>query len=824
MSMKNLIKLVLCLLAIFCGSILTSAATTTTIYGSTYTVDTLQSSIVGPGTTYTAIKFHSDVTGYTFRTFYLIVDVDNPKCAFKVEHGQDSIIGCETIRRHADRRTTATNKFYFAGVNGDFYQTSGEIGTPIFGTVVDGQMSTPPIDANPEFVITDYRTPWCTGMTPSLSMKVNGGTSASISHVNGARGDNELVLYNSNIGKFTHTATGGVEIAVQLAAGETWKINSPVKVQVIGTSVTTGNMAIPSGQAVLSASGTRMSEVQALKAGDEIELNLGFSMYHQGNITPNVTSMVGGNVLLVANGEVLPQGDMARHPRTMMGYTKDQKKMILCVVDGRSTISSGGIYLELADLMRYAGAYWAMNCDGGGSSTMYVRNLGIMNVPSDGSERAVSNGLYLVLDAPEDNAIAEIRFVDWAMKFPKYGTYVSKFYGYNQYGMLIDTDVQGVTLSCPEELGHIKGGNTFVGDGSGTYALTATLNGKTATIPVTIVQAEEVKMRNSDVLNDTFRDYAVEVQGKMGEGYLPLDPAALTWSSNDEDVVKINSQSGILRGVADGSAVITGKVGSFTGTMNVKVEKPTKHALPIETAPDPTTWKISQTGGKDIIQTTVGDGFNLKYTGNGVSRGANIKLVKEVLLWSLPDAIRLRVNPHSAPLKTATFAMRTNQGILGTKAATALTDVSTDKETVFELKTSDWCDAQDIANFPIKFEYLQMAMGTSTSGTEYQMDINGIEGIYNAIPESSGINAVKSDQLCLMTNPISEGENAIAKVNIQGKVIMKVADMSGRRVLDKEFESATTTLTLPTSTLTQGYYLVTLINGGLRATCKLIVK
>lgn len=81
----------------------------------------------------------------------------------------------------------------------------------------------------------------------------------------------------------------------------------------------------------------------------------------------------------------------ARHPRTAMGLSDDRETMILLVVDGRSSRSSGMYGTELADLMHQLGAHTAFNLDGGGSSQMWVRGRGTINSPSDGSPRSVLN-------------------------------------------------------------------------------------------------------------------------------------------------------------------------------------------------------------------------------------------------------------------------------------------------------------------------------------------------------------------------------------------------------------------------------------------------
>lgn len=98
-----------------------------------------------------------------------------------------------------------------------------------------------------------------------------------------------------------------------------------------------------------------------------------------------------------------------RASRTMLGVTEDGK-VILIVVDGRQEpFSCGASMAELAQIMMEAGAKYAVNLDGGGSTTYMAKNEGsddcvILNRPSDGSERAISNGLIIAsLAAPSDS-------------------------------------------------------------------------------------------------------------------------------------------------------------------------------------------------------------------------------------------------------------------------------------------------------------------------------------------------------------------------------------------------------------------------------------
>lgn len=808
------------------------------ILGVTYSVDTLFHAQVGPGTTQTSLVFKGPT--YDLRVFYLTIDLMNPNVSIRAVCGQDRVAGTETVRSMATRNSK-DGKLYYAGVNGDFFSTSGTtlrgssiVGTPTNSCIVNGEFYKTS-NSSKQFCMDVNGVPFVGQANYYSGTATCGDNKVLFKGVNLNSPNQGITIYTPRYYAGTNQSSTCAEVTAKLVDGETFAPGKTCKMIVTSLPSTTGDTTIPSDGFVIHGRGSIVDGttigaydfVNSLKVGDVVTLNSKV-LIDGTDVVPY--QMVSGNPRTVGDGLTLDteseRGDAsAFHPRTGIGYGANKSKVIMMVIDGRSAISNGVRTSQEADLMRYAGATDAINLDGGGSSTLYTSALGIRNVPSDGSERSDGNGIFAVSNAPEDNTIAEIRFVDWAMQFPKYGTYVPKFYGYNQYGMLINTDVQGVTLSCATELGHIKNGNTFVGDGNGTHALTATYNGKTAIIPVTITAPEDIKMRLAEVINDTYRDYTVEVQGKMGENYLILDPSALTWSSADENLVKIDSQSGVLRGVADGTTTITGVVGSLSSSLNIKVEKPLKRTQSIDPAPDTETWKVTQTGGTNMVKTAVGDGMKLTYTGNGVARGANIKLSKEVYLWSLPDTMRIRINPHSAPLKSITFGMRPNGGNITPKTATALSAITADQETVFDLATSDWCDVNDMTNYPLKLEYIQMTMGTSTTGTEYQMDINGIETVYKAVPkEASGIGEISNDFGRLQRNPINMGESAIYRLNSNGVVFVTIADMSGRIVAKKSVEADGMQLALPTSDLSRGYYLVTVDDGMYKGASKLIIK
>jgi exopolysaccharide biosynthesis protein len=93
-----------------------------------------------------------------------------------------------------------------------------------------------------------------------------------------------------------------------------------------------------------------------------------------------------------------------RHPRTCACVTKDDD-LLLITVDGRNAMAQGMNLHELAYLTKMLDCKDAINLDGGGSTTMYIKGQpydGVVNFPCDNKqfdhygERSVSNILMIL--------------------------------------------------------------------------------------------------------------------------------------------------------------------------------------------------------------------------------------------------------------------------------------------------------------------------------------------------------------------------------------------------------------------------------------------
>ena len=116
---------------------------------------------------------------------------------------------------------------------------------------------------------------------------------------------------------------------------------------------------------------------------------------------PDAVDMVSGSADVLANGVIqysstCHENLCLKNPRTAVGITATGG-IILLVVDGRSSASVGLTLYELGKEMKALGAVNAVNLDGGGSATMWLKGLGVVNHPTDYTgERPVSNAIVIL--------------------------------------------------------------------------------------------------------------------------------------------------------------------------------------------------------------------------------------------------------------------------------------------------------------------------------------------------------------------------------------------------------------------------------------------
>ncbi len=786
------------------------AAKQWTLQGNTYNVDTLYHAPIGPGTTQTSLRV---VGAYNLNVFYTTTDLAHPNVEMRVAPAnKNSLAGGAGVSTMAKNNTTDEVQ-YFAGVNADFFGYSKPIGSTVINNEIwyanNNGWTGWGIDADKKTLLGNS--------SFSGTVTSSNGTSANLTSVNNARAENNLVIYTPKYGTTSGTNDYGYEVIITPVDGSLRF--GTMEMTVAEAPHVKGSTTIPAGSYVLSGHGTAATFVAGLTQGEKITINTQMKL---GDNTIVPTQLAGGQPMILSGGVVLNTESALDHltalnPRTAVGYDATGTKLVLLVVDGRSTASQGCVSKVLADIMREVGCSEAMNFDGGGSSALYTKVLGVRNDPSDGKERAVTNGVFAVSNAPVDNTVAALAFEDFKTALPKYGFYNPRVYAFNKYGVLISDDFEGATLSCPKELGEIvENGTILFSNGEGSHVLTATYGDAKAEVIVTIGSGAP-SFRLDSVVVDSYNDYAMEVTAIVGDKEMPLENTALTWSVLDNSIATVDA-AGVVKGIKNGSTRVIGVVEDFSDTILVKVEIPEVRYQDAETNIDITTWKLTKSGVKNETISALGsNGVAVDYTISS-SRNAYVRMAKELAIWSRPDSIELQLNPGNATIKQITIQVSPSQGA---KASNITITPTLTANTVnrIAIPVSELADITDAGIYPLTINAISVYFSDAVN-TVGRVEIPHIYGVYTAIAPDAGVDNIIADNanntLIIAPNPVEAG--AVVTVNASAQALYTIYNAAGA-MITKGYGNQITTTNLST-----GIYIVSVLDNGTQRTARLVIK
>lgn len=718
-------KLMLSAFAI-CVSVFSFA--TISLNGVDFTIDTLSMYSAGPGTMFYELRMLK-VTDESYRLdcWLMTVDTRNPYVSIEQVLGNGVVKGLERPSNMAKRSTTDT-KIFFGGVNGDFYANSTPVGT----TIVNGEYALTPwgagggrrhggVDADKKGV---------TAFTHTYSMQLitPAHDTLPIHHANGSREEHELVLYNHYLGSSTATNAYGTEVRIQLLDGEKWATTGVMKAKVLAKQEKVGSMSLDAESAVLSGHGAMAAALSTLSEGDEITLN--FELQLDG-VPVNVAQMIGGdhyNTMILDSGVVSTKDFWDElHPRTGYGVSQTRDTVLMLVVDGRG-VSKGCTTKVLAEILKYYGAYSAVNWDGGGSSCMYVRPFDQVNRGSDGSERTVANGMFVVANLPQaDNTIASIKPYSPKYLMPRYAVISPQFLGYNQYGVLVDADVQGIQLSCDASLGEILPDGRFLSSGTQSGVLKATLGELTAEMEISMSPAP-IHFRLESVLCGPSNPYKVEVQAIVNDKPIDLYAEALTWTSLNPTVATVN-EVGLITGHTTGTTLVVGQIDDFRDTLSVRVEIPADSIVVWDDFRDFASWTVTGSTGFEPALTSVDNSsvVNLCFTFKAGRGGQNVQVKKDSVLYSCPEKLRIPMLTD-AVVSEVIVMLRANNSLENRHVK--FQNIPTNEPYTIEVALADEFGT-DAAIWPLHFEGILWYLDRANEVGPKYISLSGISEVFS---------------------------------------------------------------------------------------------
>ena len=318
----------------------------------------------------------------------------NPSVQMKTVKANNELKGYQTTQdmMRSYEQTSSSNKKVIAGINGDFYKAGG---VPVHSQIIDGEILKLPVQRDAIAMDEEQRIYLGSFSYSGQLETFDPSTVLTIDGVNMAREANQLIIYNQYHGDSTHTNAYGYEVVLEQL--DFRPINRPEFFRVVELEDYDEGY-IPDGHIVLSAHGEKVPYLQSLHLGDSVRITHGMQQDERPySEQPALVEFIGGSKVFLDNGKI--DGNWPeRHPRSALGFNSDTTKVFLFTVDGRQESSVGMSLTEMAEVMKHFGAAFAINLDGGGSTTL-VANDKVLSSPSDPTgQRRVSNAVILVQD------------------------------------------------------------------------------------------------------------------------------------------------------------------------------------------------------------------------------------------------------------------------------------------------------------------------------------------------------------------------------------------------------------------------------------------
>jgi len=263
-------------------------------------------------------------------------------------------------------------------INGGFFDYHG---TALGAVMINGEWIRLPWHDRTAVGFAADGTAYIGNLDTAATIQYGDGPKLTIRDLNGRPDYGSITVLTSRFGSFYSVRPG--EIAIGVLGGQ------------VTSKWWTGLVSLTSYNYVIVASGGAVPWAGACWPGETVHYVISPINW------PPIYNALGGGPRLVANGHPYvtalqenfrPDVRVGTDPRTGFGVDC-QGRYIILVADGRQPNYSTGLTLdEEADLMIGLGAVNALNLDGGGSTALAIRGQ-LVNRPSDGVERDVSNAL-----------------------------------------------------------------------------------------------------------------------------------------------------------------------------------------------------------------------------------------------------------------------------------------------------------------------------------------------------------------------------------------------------------------------------------------------
>lgn len=505
--------------------------------------------------------------------YVLTVDASEEDLAFEVIEAVDKYGGKATVEK------LARDNGVVAAVNGDFFG-SGTLKSSMGQVAENGDMVAAQNYYNSSdnryagFFIDKYGTPFIDYVRSSMgfygpnSIKLEMGAKNKVTDFSKpVYFDRRAITSTSTIDAYFKNLT-----KIIVADGVITYISNPGEI-----------VNVPeNGYVIVMSDATRKAEIEKFAVGMGVSFAESETfLFRASKLMEDIEVGISGGGEILRNGSPVSNGliigEKAYNPRTVLGVNQDKSKIFIVCIDGRKN-GKGATHAETAAILKEYGIYDAIHLDGGGSTTMAVQLKGsktpaVVNVPSEGTQRAVANGVGIKVNGEAGVPARVEPYVGESTENIMFKDFESKVYVNVFDGQLkeLAADIGKLTFSST-----IPGeweGNIFTPSQTGTGTITVNYGDISGTMEVVVLKGAAALRAGAESYALTEGEKTLlAAQVINRDGYaMNIDSDDVSWRVSDSSVGHI--ENGYFVADGDGSCVVTGSAYDVSASMTITVGK-----------------------------------------------------------------------------------------------------------------------------------------------------------------------------------------------------------------------------------------------------------
>ncbi len=336
------------------------------------------------------------------------------------------------------------------------------------------------------------------------------------------------------------------------------------------------------GYIIVMSNATRTAEIGKFSVGMGVSFSESESfIFRTGKLIEDIQVGLSGGGEILRNGEPVANGliigQNANNPRTMLGVNQDKSKIFIVCIDGRKN-GKGATHAECAAVLKEYGVYDAIHLDGGGSTTMAVQLKNsnaptVVNVPSEGSLRAVANGVGIKVNGEAGVPARVEPYVGESDENIMFKDFENKIYVDIFDGQLNEMAADIGKLKFSSSIPGSWDGNIFTPSQTGKGTVTVDYGDISGTVEVTVLKGAAALRTGAENYSLTIGEktpLTAQVINRDGYG-IDIESTDVSWSVSDSSVGHI--ENGYFVADGDGSCVVTGSAYDVSAGMTITVGK-----------------------------------------------------------------------------------------------------------------------------------------------------------------------------------------------------------------------------------------------------------